>query len=122
MNINDLINDYVETKALKESLNDQVKDCNEKMAKIQADIMEQMATAGITKAASDKASCTMREVTHPAIEDWDAFYKHVAATGQFELLHKRLSSTAFKERWEAGEVVPGTSSSSVWELSVVRRK
>ena len=122
MNINDLINDYVETKALKESLNDQVKGCNEKMAKIQADIMEQMATAGITKAASDKASCTMREVTHPAIEDWDAFYKHVAATGQFELLHKRLSSTAFKERWEAGEVVPGTSSTKLWELSVVRRK
>jgi hypothetical protein len=122
MNINDLINAYVETKALKESLNDQVKDCNEKMAKIQADIMEQMANAGITKAASDKASCTMREVTHPAIEDWDAFYKHVAATGQFELLHKRLSSAAFKERWEAGEVVPGTSSTKLWELSVVRRK
>jgi hypothetical protein len=122
MNINDLINEYVETKALKESLNEQVKTCNEKMAKTQADIMEQMALAGITKAASDKASCTMREVTHPAIEDWDAFYKHVAATGQFELLHKRLSSTAFKERWEAGEVVPGTSSTKLWELSVVRRK
>jgi len=122
MNINDLINMYVETKALKESLNEQVKECNETMAKIQADIMEQMANAGITKAASDKASCTMREVTHPAIEDWDAFYKHVAATGQFELLHKRLSSAAFKERWEAGEVVPGTSSTKLWELSVVRRK
>lgn len=122
MNINDLINMYVETKALKESLNDQVKDCNEKMAKIQADIMEQMASAGITKAASDKASCTMRETAHPAIEDWGAFYKHVAATGQFELLHKRLSSAAFKERWEAGEVVPGTSSTKLWELSVVRRK
>lgn len=122
MNINDLINKYVETKALKESLNEQIKTCNEKMASTQADIMEQMATAGITKAASDKASCTMREVTHPAIEDWAAFYKHVAATGQFELLHKRLSSTAFKERWEAGEVVPGTSSTKLWELSVVRRK
>lgn len=122
MNINDLINMYVDAKALKESLNEQVKECNEKMAKIQADIMEQMATAGITKAASDKASCTMRQVTHPAIEDWDAFYKHVAATGQFELLHKRLSSAAFKERWEAGEVVPGTSSTTLWELSVVRRK
>jgi dsRNA-specific ribonuclease len=122
MNINDLINTYVETKALKESLNGQIKTCNEKMASTRADIMEQMATAGITKAASDKASCTMREVTHPAIEDWDAFYKHVAATGQFELLHKRLSSAAFKERWEAGEVVPGTSSTKLWELSVVRRK
>jgi len=38
------------------------------------------------------------------------------------LLHKRLSSTAFRERWEAGEAIPGTSTSEVWELSVVRRK
>jgi len=122
MNINDLINEFVETKALKEGFAEQIKSCNEKLARIEADIMEQMANAGISKAASDKASCTMRQVTHPAIEDWDAFYKHVASTGEFELLHKRLSSAAFKERWEAGDVVPGTSSSSVWELSVVRRK
>lgn len=122
MNINDLINEFVETKALKEGFAEQIKSCNEKLARIEADIMEQMANAGISKAASDRASCTMRQVTHPAIDDWGAFYKHVAATGEFELLHKRLSSAAFKERWEAGEVVPGTSSSSVWELSVVRRK
>jgi len=121
MNIKDLINQFVETKALKESLNEQIKQLNEKLAHIEADLMEQMAGAGITQAASDKASCTMREATHPAIEDWDVFYKYVAKTGQFELLHKRLSSAAFKERWEAGESVPGTSSTTVWELSVRRK-
>ena len=121
MNINDLINQFVEVKALKESLNEQIKECNEKLAAIEADIMEQMGNAGITQAASEKASCTMRQVTHPAITDWDAFYKHVAETGEFELLHKRLSSTVFRERWEAGETIPGTKASSVWELSVRRK-
>lgn len=121
MNINDLINQFVEVKALKESLNEQIKECNEKLAKIEAEIMEQMSNAGISQAASDKASCTMRQVTHPAITDWDAFYKHVASTGEFELLHKRLSSTAFRERWESGEAIPGTSTSTAWELSVRRK-
>lgn len=121
MNINDLINQFVEVKALKESLNEQIKECNEKLGKIEAEIMEQMSNAGINQAASDKASCTMRQVTHPTITDWETFYKHVASTGEFELLHKRLSSTAFRERWESGEAIPGTTSSSVWELSVRRK-
>lgn len=121
MNINDLINKFVEVKALKESLNEQVKECNEKLAAIEADIMEQMSNAGITQAASDKASCTMRQATHPAIDDWSAFYDYVRANGAFELLHKRLSSAAFKERWEAGEEVPGTTKTSLWELSVRRK-
>ena len=84
--------------------------------------MSLMSDVGITKAASDKASLTMREVKHPSIDNWTLFYDYVAQTGQFELLHKRLSSTAFREHWEAGGAIPGTSSSSVWELSVVRRK
>jgi len=37
------------------------------------------------------------------------------------LLHKRLSSTAFRERWEAGEAIPGTEASEVWELTVRRK-
>lgn len=121
MNIKELIDKFVEIKALKESLNEQIKKCNEDLARLEGDIMEQMSNAGITQAASDKASCSMREAKHPAIIDWPAFYDHVAKTGEFELLHKRLSSTAFRERWEAGEQIPGTEISSVWELSVRRK-
>jgi hypothetical protein len=121
MKISDLIDKYVETKALKESLNEDIKKANEKLAAIEADIMEQMALAGITQAASEKASCTMRETHHPSIEDWNVFYDHVAKTNQFELLHKRLSSQVFRERWESGDLIPGTKMSSVWELSVRRK-
>lgn len=121
MNINDLINSFVETKAQKESLNEEIKKLNEQLGKIEADIMEQMATAGVSQVASDKASCTMKLAKHPAITDWEAFYKHVANTGEFELLHKRLSSTAFKERWEHGEEIPGTTTTELWELSVRRK-
>lgn len=122
MNIKDLIDMYVETKNAREELSAQVKEKTEKLTRLEGDIMALMSDAGITKAASDKVSCTMRMSKHPAIDDWQAFYGYVAETSQFELLHKRLSSTAFRERWEAGEVIPGTSVSEVWELTVVRRK
>lgn len=121
MNIKDLIDQYVETKAHKEQLTADIRTANEKLATLEKDIMSLMSQAGITQAASDKASLTMKQARHPAIDDWQAFYEYVAHTGQFELLHKRLSSTAFRERWEAGEAIPGTSVSEVWELSVRRK-
>jgi len=121
MNINDLINQFVLIKGQKEDLAASIKTCNEELARIEADIMAKMAEAGINQAASDKATCSMKQVTHPAITDWDAFYNHVTTTGQFELLQKRLSSTAFKERWAAGDTVPGTSTTTLWELSVRRK-
>ena len=121
MNISDLIDRFVAVKAERENLSEAVKKCTETLARIESDIMSQMANAGITQAASDKASCSMRKVTHPAINDWSAFYAYVAQTKQFELLHKRLSSSAFRERWDAGEVIPGTSTSEVWEITVRRK-
>ena len=122
MNIKELIDEYVSTKNEREDLTNKVKEKTEKLGRLESDIMKLMSDAGISQAASDKASCTMRMSKHPAIDDWNQFYGYVAETGQFELLHKRLSSTAFRERWEAGEVIPGTSVSEVWELTVVRRK
>jgi hypothetical protein len=121
MNINDLINKFVEIKARKEALNADIKTCNEDLAKIEADIMEQMSNAGITQAGSDKATCVMKPTPSPSIIDWNDFYSYVAETKQFELLHKRLSSTVFRERWDAGETIPGTKMVTVYELSVRRK-
>jgi hypothetical protein len=43
----------------------------------------------------------------PQVKDWDVFYKHVKKTGQFDLLQRRLTDSAIKERWENGKEVPG---------------
>jgi len=120
MSIKDLIDAYVATKNEREELTAKAKELTKKLALYEGDIMEQMSQQGISKAASDKASVTMRLATHPTITDWGMFYSYVAETKQFELLHKRLSSTAFKERLTAGETIPGTTMSESYELSVYR--
>jgi hypothetical protein len=119
--LSELIDEFVETKNRREVLQNRVTACTERMAVLEKDIMKTMSDAGITQAGSDKASCHMREKQQPAIEDWSQFYDYVAKTNQFELLHKRLSSTAFKERWDAGENIPGTKAISVWDLRIVRK-
>lgn len=54
----------------------------------------------------------------PQVKDWEKFYAHVKKTGQFELMQRRLSDTAIKERWEAGKSVPGVESFNVVTVSI----
>ena len=40
-------------------------------------------------------------------ESWPKFYAHVAKTGSWDLLQKRLGERACQERWDAGDEIPG---------------
>ena len=53
----------------------------------------------------------------PAVKDWDALYQHVLQSKDFSLLHKRVGTAACKERWDAGEEVPGIDRYPVYKLS-----
>lgn len=42
-----------------------------------------------------------------AIEDYEAFTKHIAKTGNFSLLHKRISQKEALDIIDAGDTIPG---------------
>jgi len=54
----------------------------------------------------------------PQVKDWDLFYKHVKKTGEFELLQRRLTDSAIKERWEEGKKIPGVESFNAVTVSI----
>ena len=54
----------------------------------------------------------------PQVKDWDAFYKHVKKSGDFDLLQRRLTDSAIKERWEAGKEVPGVEHFNAVSVSI----
>jgi hypothetical protein len=43
----------------------------------------------------------------PTVADWDKLYAYIAKNKAFDLLQRRVSSTAVEERWEAKKEVPG---------------
>lgn len=57
--------------------------------------------------AGKVALVTVVSKTVPQVEDWDALYKYVKKNNAFELLQRRVSDAAVKERWEGGKEVPG---------------
>lgn len=58
--------------------------------------------------------------TKPVPENWDKLYKHIEKTGEFELLQRRLSEKAIKERWENKKVVPGVGKFDFIAVSVTK--
>jgi hypothetical protein len=54
----------------------------------------------------------------PQVKDYDAFYAYVKKTGSFDLLQKRLSDAAIKERWEAGKTIPGVEAFNTVSISI----
>lgn len=58
----------------------------------------------------------------PSMENWDDFYAHVQATGEFDLLNRALNGRAVKERWALDEEVPGVGSFPVEKLSLRKKQ
>lgn len=54
----------------------------------------------------------------PQVKDWDVFYKYVSRTKSFDLLQRRLSDAAVKERWENKKDIPGVEAFTVVSVSL----
>jgi len=123
MLLNELIDKLVDIKRQREDFTARDKELIKDQAQLESDLMKLMTEAGTTKAASEAGhSVAMKKAVHPTIVDWDLFYDYVTKTKSFDLLHKRLSSTAFKDRWEAKEEIPGSSSAEVWGITVTKSR
>ena len=121
--LDELIDKWVALKGQREKLSKQDAEIGRQIAALQADIMQTMAQIGTTKAASPAGhSVSMNKVTEPAIADWPAFYEYVAETRQFELLQKRLSAPAIRDRWDQGEAIPGVTSAEIFTISLARSR
>ena len=64
--------------------------------------------------------CRVTVVTKeiPQVKDWDAFYKYVKKTGNFDLMQRRLTDAAIKARWEDGKEIPGVEHFNAVSVSI----
>jgi len=67
--------------------------------------------------------CRVSVVTKPKpiVEDWEAFYAHVAKNrtkGSFALMNRAVNAKAIQEIWDAGKKVPGVGTFNAVTLSV----
>ena len=81
-------------------------------------IIENQPESEASGVAGKLARVTVVTKQVPQVKDWDAFYKYVKKTGSFDLMQKRLTDAAIKERWEAGKEVPGVEHFNAVSVSI----
>jgi hypothetical protein len=95
------------------------KDLKDEESRAEATLIKEMREQQLTAIGGRLVRLTIPTTPEyvPAVKDWDALYKHVQQTGDFSLLHKRVGTSACKERWDASEEVPGIERYAVYKLS-----
>lgn len=115
--INELIEKRAEVKQSMDSLNRELKVLRETQDHLDVLLLKKMDAEGLSRTANQQASVSINEDTVPDVTDWEELYQHVIATGDFSLIQRRVSSTAYKELLKLGEAVPGLQPRTVRRIN-----
>ncbi len=116
-NINALIDERAALKAQMDGLNKRLKEFRAALDQVDILLLKKLDDEGLNRTANSIASVSINEDTVPDVADWDALYAHVIATGDFSLIQRRVSSTAYRELLKMGEAVPGLQPRTVRRIN-----
>lgn len=82
-------------------------------------LKQAMLDQGVTEAKGVYGKAKYDDkVLYPQVDDWSAFHKYIKASNMFDLLHKRISLTNYRQLVEAQVAVPGVVPNYVSEVNL----
>ena len=115
--LDDKMNMLADTRAKLKVLLDQEKELKNVQNALEAEIAADMERQGLTQTGNDVCTVSLKTEIVPTVDDWDALHKHIVDTGQFELLQKRMSATAYRELLAMAQSVPGVRSTELTKVN-----
>lgn len=77
-----------------------------------------MRAQGVSVIGGAILTVTLKSKIVPKAEDWGVLYDYIREHDAFDLLHRRLTETAVKARWDDGINIPGVVEFEYPELSL----
>lgn len=115
--MNSIIDERALIKAQMDGLNKRLKEFREALDQVDRLLLKKMDDEGLSRTANSLASVSINEDIVPDVTNWDALYEHVQETGDFSLIQRRVSSTAYRELLKLGEQVPGLESRTIRRIN-----
>lgn len=94
----------------------------QKRDKLEDKLLRNFDKEELNGAQGKRAKARINKTRHPTLKDRKSFIKYVVAKRAWDLFQNRISSTAYFERLEAGENVPGVEVFTKIKVSVTKRK
>jgi hypothetical protein len=114
----DLINNYISIRAQRLALDKEAASLKETEDELHKTIVEKFRAGGITAQGAGMGLLKMSEIVEPIAEDWIQVWGYIKEHDAWELVHKRITVTAVRERWENGIIIPGIGRMTKYKLSV----
>lgn len=115
-----LADSYIAARNARLALAKEVDKLQETESELKASLMAALSSAGAMGVAGKAGRVTLVTKEEPTVRDWQAFYAYIVRNDAFDLLQKRLSAPAVRERWEAGATVEGVGTIPVTNLSITK--
>lgn len=87
---------------------------------VEQHIIDNLSKSDDTGAAGLRFRAQVITKRKPSVADWPTLQAHILATGEFDLIQRRISDKAVADRWEAGAAIPGVEVVNVISLSVTK--
>jgi hypothetical protein len=100
------------------ALQKEVDKLQENESALKAVLIDALRSSGAMGVAGQKVRVTLVTKDEPTVRDWADLYDYIKENDAFDLLQKRLSAPAVRERWEAKEEIPGVGTIPVQNLSI----
>lgn len=85
-------------------------------------LLDTLPKTQLEGAAGKSGTIKIKRSVVPNVVDWDKVYAYIKKNDAWELLHRRISITACKERWDNKKDVPGVETFTKVGLSVTKSK
>ena len=115
--LNDLLLEVTKVRTEIKSVQAEEKLLKTQQRELESQISIRMQEQGLDKISNDVCTISLKIEIVPTVEDWDQLHEHITDTGQFELLQKRVSATAYRELIAAGMDVPGVKSTELTRIN-----
>lgn len=119
MEIGKYIDEMIAIRGEKKYHEAEIKRLDAQLSQMEMELMQEMIKQGTTEAKGVYGKATFNDkVLYPQVEDWGVLHKFIQDTGYFDLLHKRMSLTNYRQLAEANQDPPGVLRNYVSEISL----
>ena len=116
-NLDDLMNKLTDMREIIATTEQGLKELKQRKNDLEATLIAKMNGQGLDRIGNDRCSISVKTEIVPTVEDWDAVYRHILSTEQFELLHKRMSASTYREFLSLDMELPGVKPTDVIRIN-----
>ena len=115
-----LVDSYISLRDFRREEEKKIERVKEQEAKTKALIITALKEANSGAVAGKAYTATLKKKISPQVAAWEELYPYIIENDAWDLIQRRISGPAVRERWDDGKEVPGVVAVEVEDLSFTK--